>query len=248
VRTRTFRDRVKGENGSLEDDCLEGLYDPILRTVKGFSGVGLSDLVFFGSGSAVEVNSGSIPKIFDGSGNEYDATQSDTAKQPTLDKNSIGGRWGMNFDGSGDELINNNSFTTTPATHFWVASLNISPSQEHIVDGNSSNNNDTRQIIRSAGGNWNIYDNSSLNDGTADQNDHIFEVVFDGANSEIIIDGTSVVQGNAGNGTLKDITIGSARGGAYWEGLINGGIIFNTKLSANQRSKIRSHIQDWYSL
>ena len=102
-RTRTFRDRVKGENGSIEDGSLEGLYDPILRTVKGFSGVGLSDLVFFGSGSAVEVNSGSIPKIFDGSGNENDAIQTTTADQPTLDKNGIGGRWEANADG-GDSL------------------------------------------------------------------------------------------------------------------------------------------------
>jgi hypothetical protein len=95
---------VKGKNGSIEDDSLEGLYDPILRTVKGFSGVGLSDLVLFVSASAVEVNSGSIPKIFDASGNENDATQTDTAKQPALHKNGIGGRWEANGDGNDDIL------------------------------------------------------------------------------------------------------------------------------------------------
>jgi len=249
ARTRTFRDRVKGEGGSIEDDCLEGLYDPILRTVKGFSGVGLSDLVFFGSGSAVETNSGSIPTLFDASGNEYDAIQTTTADHPTVDKNSIGGRWGLNFDGSGDELISNNSFTTSPATHFWVASLNTSSNKEHIVDGKKSNNSDTRQIVRSYGSNWSIYNGNGISGGTADQNDHIFEAVFDGANSEIIIDGTSVAQGDAGIGTLEDMTIGSNRGGgAYWKGLINEGLIFDAKLSSNQRSKIRSHIQDWYSL
>jgi hypothetical protein len=107
---------VKNRSGSLEDDCLEGLYDPILRTVKGFSGVGLSDLVLLVSASAVEVNSGSIPKLFDASGDENDAVQTTTADQPTLDKNSIGGRWGMNFDGGDDQMISNNSFATSPAT------------------------------------------------------------------------------------------------------------------------------------
>jgi hypothetical protein len=247
-RTQTFRDRVGSNGGSIEDGALEGLYDPILRAIEGFSGVGLSDLVFFGSGSAVEIDSGSIPTIFDASGNEHDAIQTTTAEQPALNKNSIGGRWGMNFDGSDDEMISNNSFTTNPATHFWVASLNTSPGQNHIVDGNASNTVDTRQIIRSLRGNWETYNDKELNDGAADQNNHIFEAVLDGANSELIIDEISVVQGNAGTGSLKDMTIGSKRGGGYWKGPINEGIIFDTKLSANQRSKIRSHIQDWYSL
>jgi hypothetical protein len=246
--TETFRDRVKGENGSIEDGSLEDLYDPIVRTVKGFSGVGLSDLVLFVSASAVEINSGSIPTLFDASGNEHDAIQTTTADQPTLDKNSIGGRWGANFDGSGDQMISNNNFTTTPATHFWVASLNVSPATEHIVDGNSNNKNSTRQIVRTKSSDWSIWDYNKLTDGQADQNDHVFEAVFDGGNSEIIIDGTSVAQGNAGTGTLEDMTIGSQRGGNHWEGLINGGVILDSKLSSSQRSKIRSHIQDWYSL
>jgi hypothetical protein len=248
ARTKTFRHRVKGENGSIEDDSMEGLYDPILRTVKGFSGVGLSDLVLFVSASAVEINSGSIPTLFDASGNEYDAIQTTTADQPTLDKNSIGGRWGAVLDGGDDQMISNNSFATSPATHFWVASLNTSPSTEAIVDGNVNNTNSTRQIIRSLSSDWQVYDTDLLTDGTADQNDHIFEAVFDGASSELIIDGKSVVQGNAGDGTFKDMTIGSNRGGGYWKGLINEGIVLDSKLSANQRSKIRSHIQDWYSL
>jgi hypothetical protein len=247
-RTRTFRDRVGSNGGSIEDGALKGLYDPIIRAIEDFSGAGLSDLVLFVSASMIENNSGSIPKIFDASGNEYDAIQTTTANQPTLDKNSIGGRWGMDFDGSGDEMISNNSFTTNPATHFWVASLNTSPSHEHIVDGRQTNVTDTRQIVRTGNGDWNIYDSDGLFDGTADQNDHIFEAVFDGANSELIIDGTSVAQGDAGTGTLEDMTIGSKRGGAHWNGLINEGIVLDSKLSANQRSKIRSHIQNWYSL
>jgi len=99
-RTQTFRDRVKAGGGSIEDGSLENLYDPILRAVKDW-GL-LSELVFFGSGSAVEINSGSIPTIFDASGNEYDAIQTDTAKQAALDKNSVGGRWGAGFDGADD--------------------------------------------------------------------------------------------------------------------------------------------------
>ena len=246
-RTQTFRDRVRSSsNGEIEDDSLSGLYDPILRDVKGW-GL-LPDLVFFASGSAVEVTSGSLPRVFDASGNEQDAIQTTTADQPALDKDSIGGRWGMTFDGSGDELISNNNFATSPTTHFWVASLNTLPADHHIVDGYQSNVNDTRQIIRSFTGNWDIYDSSGLTDDLADQNDHLFEAIFDGANSELVIDGTSVVQGDTGGGTLEDMTIGSNRNDSYWEGPINQGLIFDVRLSSSQRSKIRSRIQDWYSL
>ena len=241
-----FRDRVRDEGGVIEDGALKGLYDPILRKVKGWGLLG--DLVFFGAASAVEVNSGSIPKLFDASGNEHDAIQTTTAEQPTLDQSSIGGRWAAYFDGSGDQMISNNSFTTNPATHFWVASLNKSPSQAHIVDGSSNNNLKTRQIVRCFNSKWGGYNGDGIQDGAADQNDHLFEVVFDGANSEFIIDGTSVAQKDAGTGSLEDMTIGSKRGGVYWEGPINGGLIFDAKLSSSQRSKIRSHIQDWYSL
>jgi hypothetical protein len=250
ARTRTFRDRVKNESGEIEEESLEGLYDPILKTTKGFSGVGLSDLVLFVSASAIENNAGSIPKLFDASGNENDATQSDTAKQPALDKNSIGGRWGASFDGGDDEMVNKNSLATSPSTHFWTASLNKTPDVEHLVDGNQNNSLSTRQIVRVAGSNdkWGIYNGKNLLDGAADQNNHIFEVVFDGKSSEFIIDGTSVAQGDAENGRLEDLTIGSRRGGSYWNGLVNEGIIFDAKLSSNQRSTIRNHIQDWYSL
>jgi len=104
TRTKTFRDRVQAGGGSIEDGSLENLYDPILRAIKGFSGVGPSDLVLFVSASAVENNSGSIPTLFDASGGENDATQTDTAKQPTLKKDGIGGRWEANGDGNDDRL------------------------------------------------------------------------------------------------------------------------------------------------
>jgi len=245
-RTRVFRDRVEASGGTIEDGALEDLYDPILRQVKKW-GL-LDDLVFFGAASAVKHNSRSIATLFDASGKEQDATQNTTSKQPTLDKNSIGGRLGAVFDGSDDEMINKSSIVASPATEFWVASLNTTPSYDYIVDGNIDNNISTRLIVRSNNGEWDIQNEYKLTDGAADQDDHLFEAVFDGANSELIIDGTSVIQGNTGTGSLEDMTIGSARGSAHWGGLINAGIILGSKLSSSQRSKIRSRIQDWYSL
>lgn len=99
-RTKVFRDRAKTEGGEIEDKCLQGLYDPVLRSVKNWDL--LPKLSFFGSASVIKNNSGSITKVFDSSGNEYDASQQHTSHQPTLDKNSIGGRWGINGDGDDD--------------------------------------------------------------------------------------------------------------------------------------------------
>jgi hypothetical protein len=165
-RTRTFRDRVKGENGSLEDDCLEGLYDPILRAYKDW-GL-LSDLVFFGSGSAVEINSGSIPTIFDGSGNKNDAIQTTTAKQSALDKNSVGGRWGAVLDGSDDSFELPNVPISSGYTFLYVADVNTAGGPYHIIeaddgsdhtaeslletDGSFSNGNKHFEFVRNGGG------------------------------------------------------------------------------------------------
>jgi hypothetical protein len=247
ARTKTFRGRVKGENGSLEDDCLEGLYDPILRTVKGFSGVGLSDLVFFGAGSAVEINSGSIPKIFDASGDEHDATQTDTAKQPALDTNGIGGRYVGKFDGSEDVLSASNVYDGYPATILAVSHLNGVSSTNPI---HTSSNN--AMLLRAKDTpEWEAYSGSSITSGSPSEGDFYTSVVFDAPSSVLRVSGSEVVSGNTeGSKTPGRLDIGADIAG--WQAFLNGSIgamvVFRAALSTSQVTDLENNLTEYYSL
>lgn len=236
-RTRTFRDRVKNESGSIEDGSLEDLYDPILRKIKDW-GL-LSDLVFFGSGSAVEINSGSIPTLFDASGNENDATQTDTSKQPALNKNGIGGRWEASGDESDDVLnvlINPDSTATVIVVGAISGSGAAIIGQPHIFEDSGS---------------WAIYYGGSVvSGGSHDTNPHDFAARYDGSGSRLRVDGTEALSGDPGSGASSDTTLmndgGSGRPngreGALW-------MVFDgVTLTTDQENDLRTIARDYYSL
>jgi len=258
-RTQTFRDRVEGSNGSLEDDCLEGLYDPILRTVKDFSGVGLSDLVLFVSASAVENNSGSIPTLFDASGNEYDATQTDTAKQPTLDKNGIGGRWEANGDGN-DDIVRIPSGVAdafesgSKGTVIVVVRYNSPSDFTDVFALDESDpfwiirSNDTRDIITLVG------NGSGFETATGTSPSYPITLVQSGR-----YDGSRIVVRENGKETgLNSVSFGDSTytGQEYLMGRSNGEnvkgalactIAFGTPLSDTQVSKIEDNANTYYN-
>jgi len=237
-RTQTFRDRVQASGGSIQDGALEDLYDPIVRAIKGFSGVSLSDLVFFGSGSAVKINSGSIPTIFDASGNEYDATQTDTAKQLALDKDGIGGRWEASGDGS-DDVMNTPVNLGSTGTVIVVGA--VSGSGAAIIG---------QPYIFEDSGSWAIYNGSTITGGSHDTDAHDFAARFDGSGSRLRVDGTEVLSGDAGGGLAKSIKLmnspynGRPNGeaGALW--VVFGGVTLTT----DQENSLRTITKDYYSL
>jgi hypothetical protein len=244
ARTRTFRDRVKNKSGSLEDDCLEGLYDPILRTVKDWGR--LSDLLLLVSLSAVEVNNGSIPTLFDASGNEYDAIQTTTADQATLNKNGVGGRWAADFDGSGDhydlltrdfsqpyDVISVLVGTQTGDYESWLDATDRTP----LV---RNNNSDEREM----------YAGSILTGSPTTSSAELITNRFDGQNSIMRVDESQDVTGDAGTGSVSgdDLAIGHNPSGNdfHYSGQGSFLLIFDGLL--NDVAKIELIINDYYSI
>ena len=264
--TRTFRDRVKGSSGSIEDDSLEGLYDPILRTIKGFSGVGLSDLVFFAAGSAVEINSGSIPTIFDASGNEHDAIQTTTTDQPTLNRNGIGGRWTPDFDGSGDWSYVSFSSTADARTFFCVAEYDsLSHAAHPGLWGYQSSANDFQQFVNASEKDlWGrvIQENGTQanfasSNGPALSANTPFHTVqrADGTSTATQRQNGSQVDSISYDGTIRDLDhlmLGNQSSNftynAGWDGGIPLCISFEAHLTDAQVSEIENRYTDFYSI
>ena len=248
--TKTFRDRVKGENGSIEDDSLEDLYDPILRTVKDFSGVGLSDLAPFVSASAIENNSGSIPKFFDASGNEYDATQTDTTKQAALDKNSVGGRWGAVLDGA-DDLYNVPDVGGSVLTSITVIA-EAADGRFLTYDKSGTYHSQRAQSTVDAqiGKNGDVmsFSPSSLSDVRI-----VSSFVDTNGNGILRVDGDKKDSGVADENNVVDgnnNVIGSNRGeaSASFDGKVLLHIGMLSRNSEQNVNELESHIEDYYSI
>jgi hypothetical protein len=245
-RTQTFRDHVQSSGGSIEDGALGNLYDPILRKVKKW-GL-LSELVFFGAGSAIKVNSGSIPKLYDGSGNENDPTQSNTSNQPTLQKDSIGGRWGGDYDGSNDFLHTDlSSAVSRPHTLISVVKAdvaeNIQATQYHS-DPTSANSD----IFYMNNTNYRLWGGGSGISGIpSDKNPHLLSGWLDGSgNGKFWVDGTSQGTGSSlGSYSASGVTL--SRKDYFWNGEKVLDILFGpVQLSESQISELEKIINNYY--
>jgi len=265
-RTQAFRDRVKSENGIIEGSSLENLFDPILQAIKNFSGVGLSDLVFFGSGSAVDNNSGAIPTIFDASGNENDAIQTTTAEQPTLDKNGIGGRWTADFDGSDDWMYVSFSSTADARTFFCVAEYDsLSHQPNPGLWGYQSSGRDWQQFVSQNSEDlwaW-LYQEDGTKITFSDSNGPAlsantpFHTVqrADGSSTATQRQNGSQVESISYDGTIRDLDhlmLGnqwsSFTDNDIWDGGIPLWVSLETHLSDAQVSEIEKIYTDYYSI
>jgi hypothetical protein len=254
TRTQHFRDRVKGENGVIEDGSLENLYDRMFRTVKGFSGVGLSDLKFFMADSALENNSGSIPKIFDASGGEHDAVQNDTAKQAVLDKNSIGGRWGAYYGGSDDSMsVPTNPLTlTSPFTIVSLWTTNYLDTNNILWEFKNSSD-DNYLGVGHRDNSVKLYSygetpgkGSTISEDTA----YIVSIEWDGTDFYVYLDGTldyTVTPSSTNWQTATDeVNIGLSKTNSWnWVGLIISMLAIET---TGVRGEIETRLSEYYSL
>jgi len=264
-RTQAFRDRVEATGGSIEDGALEGLYDPILRAVKDW-GL-LDDLVFFGSASAVENNSGSIATLFDASGNEHDAIQTDTAKRAVLNKNGIGGRWVADFDGTDDWTYVSFSSTADARTFFCVAEYRALPDNNPGLWGYKGGVRIWQQFVDSRDGDlWGrlTQENDAKQDFSNENGPLLsantpFHTVqrADGSSTATQRQNGSQVDSISYNGKIKgtnDLMLGqqsdtiSTNNNGLWDGRIALWVSFETHLSDAQVSEIENIYTDFYSI
>jgi hypothetical protein len=203
-------------------------------------------------------DTGSDPAQWDDiSGNGRHATQSDSARRPSIVTNTLNGRQVRRFDGGNDVMLMDlgTSFSQ-PVTLFAVTKKvgNTSPNSRvfHASSSPSSGSSVYLPLASNNLGNfvWNFGTDSPSS--TAFGNDwSIYNVVADSASSSIRRDGSQVLTGNPGTNGLQRY---ASVGGRHHDGLrnYNGDIaeilVFPTALSTSQRQAVEKYLANKYAI
>ena len=150
---------------------------------------------------------GAVSQWDDKSGSNLDLVQATAANQPTSGTRTLNGLNVLDFDGSDWMRPAALSNITQPNTIFTVFDNDNAAVTAYLVDG--FGNAATRHTFHFAFGGYSIFAGSSLLAGTVDTNPHISRSVYDGASSNLFIDGVSTITGNAGSNSFDMITLGA---------------------------------------
>ena len=178
--------------------------------------------------------------------------QAVAANKPTLQNgvaDLLNGHPVIRFDGVNDYL--QGAFTTggaiaQPFTVFAVAKLTSAGAAfRFLTDGDDAV---SRLVLwQNNTAKFSIFFGNALDDGASDTAWHYWSALAKGANSELWIDGTSVISGNAGANAPDGLTIGaSATGTNRWVGDVAEIIIYASELSAADRVQVETYLDDRY--
>ena len=190
--------------------------------------------------STITHNAGAVSLWSDKSGNGNTVSQGSSAAQPTTGTRTIGALNALDFS-SGDYIYRNSVPHTQPLTLAMIAQTdNATPSANAFVTYLTP----ASVGIRGYGINdWTINAGGHVLAGTdADTSPHLLVAVFNGASSEIRLDGTSLATGNAGTTANAAIAIGGSNVGALWDGLVGEWIDCAGALSGTDLASLESYL------
>ena len=198
------------------------------------------------SDSGVTVESGGISTWQSQDAGGKVATQATAAARPTLIENVLNGHPVVRFDGVDDRMVVDFAVTLAqPITTTVVA--RVTAGGVYILDGVTPTD---RQIIRKRSGIWNMYAGANLNSSIAfDAEWHILTAAFNGAASQLYIDGMLVAEGNAGSMGLSGLTLGSQYSGATptSEDIVVG-FVTDRLLEGSEVSKTHQYLSKKYGI
>lgn len=168
--------------------------------------------------------------------------------RPTLIENdpAYNNKATLSFDG-GDYLDTPNftAVLTQPTTIFAVGEFGIVPN-EMMIDSTAGN----RNVVYSGAGPQNrLFAGANLLGGVTDTNPHIYQGIFNGVTSEILVDGISEVIGDAGAENMPSVRIGTDVGLAnFLNGKVAELIIVNTLLTAAEQAATCNFLKAYYAI
>ena len=162
----------------------------------------------------------------------------DNIGSPTYVSDGINGKPSVFYDGS-DDAHRGDSFETDvnqPIVYFVVMQWDGDENEsDRVFDGV-----DERIVFEIRNdGDWLIEAENNVTGGDPDTNPHIVEVVFDGSDSELLIDGQTEISGDVGGGTMDGFTLGKTRPdfqSAYYEGYIGEVIAYDSPTSETREA------------
>lgn len=183
-----------------------------------------------------------------------EAKDATTGGTITYDADGIGGRPAVQGDGTSGYLATTafDAALTQPFTICGVLTLTASSNAYAWGGLNLTNRADFARAQITTNDRWLAVGGSILNAGvgTGDAAPHFFEVYYNGASSQIRVDGTVMNTGNAGTHTLTGLTLMAYNGGS----LQNGGRgsfwgLFDGDLAADgQYANLKAWVADHYGL
>jgi len=129
---------------------------------------------------------------------------------PTYTVSRINGNATVYYDGSDDGHTNSNLTQSQPDYVVGVFEVVTPGNDPRLWTGDA-----TRQIggIGTTGGNWQAWAGDSfIRGGSPDTNPHIFGGFYDGAGSEVRVDGSVVATGDLGANSLDGLDLGEGDG------------------------------------
>lgn len=189
-------------------------------------------------------SSGFIVTWYDQSGAGIHATQATQASQPRIVNagvlDAINGRPAVNFMGTGHMLFT--ASIAQPLTTSLVGKQTSKASGKHFIDGLNA----SPRVLVSGQANWIYFAGGTPPTGSvvSDLNPHVLTNVFNAASSQMFVDGTSVLQVNAGTNGMGSMVLGGGGGGlpiGALDGYIAECIVIPSALSADARQTMRRH-------
>jgi len=204
---------------------------------------GIPDSADLYSGYDFSANGGSLP-VADQSDNNRDLVNGSFSGVGV----SINGVQAGDFDGTDDEIDTGSlSSLSTPHHVFIVIEQRDAGSSVQTCYNDASGSGDN-QIADDGAGSYVINNGLTLRGGSPDNNPHILAILFDGANSEIRVDGSQVASGDAGTLSLDGIALGNRPGQSqHIDAKIGEVLTYNQDKSANI-TDIESYLSDKWGI
>lgn len=177
----------------------------------------------------------------DKSGNGNDVTQDTTANKPLYKTAIQNSEPALYFDGSNDNLAGTLASALSQPFHIFAIGkihedfVNGQAASSMIIYGSdATHRSNIFNYVVGDPDKWGISAGTVLNSNVAaDTNCHIFTALFNGASSNIRIDGDSKATGNAGAENPAGVNIGSQTPGSQsWKGYILEILIYDPNLGA----------------
>lgn len=180
----------------------------------------------------------------------HDIVQATAVNRPTLRQVTNNGKTFYTWEHNSDYLKGafGGGAISQPFTAIYVAKLDptvVNDGQNHFAtDGDDATNRMIlSQLNTPTPDAWQVLAGASLVDGDTDSNWNIFTILYNGASSQLWINGTSKASGDVGAHTPDGITIGANNGGgAPWKGYLAPLLIYPGNISNADKNQIGQYL------
>jgi len=191
--------------------------------------------------STITSSGGDVSQFDDKKGNGINLVQATGSNQPKTGTRTINGLNVLDFDGLFDNLKVTFGANLTQETNIYiVCQTDDTVAWQAAFSGADVTNS---QSLETFGAEWNLFSGAVYVGETSDTSAHVFKCTFNGASSNISLDGVAGTPANAGTAELSGITMGEfADGGIGWNGTIAEMFIIDGALSSENDASAISYL------